>query len=237
MDTIWPVIWPEDFRQEDYTDGDLSRSSALAISSLRALTLNRVGQVRLTQRPFRPQQFDTYWYYQGSTMLDRHLRGRAGGNPGPVDRARRYVRLVAPVTKIEALTVDGKEVAPDSYEIQDGAYLVKKGDAWPKGCDLEVTYLSGYPVPVEGQYAAGLLAEEFAHGINDPDKCRLPRGVTDIARQGVTISIQSGLFPDGMTGLPEVDAFIYQWNPNGLKQKPTVHSPDISYGGAGGGRW
>jgi hypothetical protein len=58
-------------------------------------------------------------------------------------------------------------------------------------------------------------------------KCRLPTAVTSIARQGVTMEVSSGMFPDGMTGIREVDAFLSSINPNALRIPPKVWSPDL----------
>jgi hypothetical protein len=39
------------------------------------------------------------------------------------------------------------------------------------------------------------------------------------------MEIQSGVFPHGLTGIREVDAFIGLWNPNGLTAGAKVWSP------------
>ena len=58
-------------------------------------------------------------------------------------------------------------------------------------------------------------------------KCRLPQGVTSIVRQGVSFEIEGGAFPNGFTGIREVDAWIALWNPDGLRQQAKVYSPDL----------
>jgi hypothetical protein len=35
------------------------------------------------------------------------------------------------------------------------------------------------------------------------------------------------MFPDGMTGIREVDAYLTSINPNALRQPPRVWSPDM----------
>ena len=101
---------------------------------------------------------------------------------------------------------------------------------------MVVDYYSGVRPGMVAQMAAGLLAEEFLAGMGG-DECRLPRGVTEYSRMGVSITVEAGLFPDGMTNIPEVDAFIRNWNPHGLKTMPQVMSPDISRSPAGGRRY
>ena len=61
---------------------------------------------------------------------------------------------------------------------------------------FSVTYLNGYPVDGLGAYAAGVLAMEFAKACTG-GKCRLPAGVTSVARQGVSLQIATGAFPAG----------------------------------------
>ena len=44
---------------------------------------------------------------------------------------------------------------------------------------------------------------------------------------GITIEKAAGMFPEGVTGLPEIDAYLMLWNPFGLKVAPRVYSPDL----------
>ena len=37
------------------------------------------------------------------------------------------------------------------------------------------------------------------------------------------------MFPDGMTGIREVDAYLISINPNALKMPPMVWSPDVPW--------
>lgn len=229
---FWPVKFPENIGEDEYQEHEIQRAKNLAVSSLRQLTLNRVGGARIVANPCGMD-------HPGTWATHYEPLGRV--NPAAADikscmcryncacRPKQSVKLVAPASKINVVTVNGEALPPDSYRVERGAYLIRQdGKQWPV-CSpgFTVDYLSGHPVPIEGQYAAGALAAEFLLGMVKPDSCRLPRGVTQITRQGVSISVEAGLFPDGMTGIPEVDAFIYQWNPNGLKTRPRVYSPDM----------
>ena len=49
--------------------------------------------------------------------------------------------------------------------------------------------------------------------------------MTTVTRQGVSYDIAAGSFPNGMTGIREVDAYIALWNPNGLRQPVAVWYP------------
>lgn len=90
---------------------------------------------------------------------------------------------------------------------------------------FEVTYYRGAAPNEMTKFAAGLLAYEFYKACSG-GKCRLPAGVTQVTRQGVTMEIQTGMFPGGFTGIREVDAVIRIYNPHGLKRAPRVLSPD-----------
>src|SRR5690606_29937777 len=77
-----------------------------------------------------------------------------------------------------------------------------------------VTYINGYPPDDLAAYAVGVLAMEYAKACSGT-KCRLPIGTTSVVRQGVSIEIATGSFPNGMTGIREVDAWISLWRPEG----------------------
>jgi hypothetical protein len=79
------------------------------------------------------------------------------------------------------------------------------------------------------RYAAGMLAIEYYKACSGA-QCRLPSGVTNVSRAGLTMDIPSGLFPGGATGLREVDPIIRIYNPSGLKSPPRVMSPDSARG-------
>jgi hypothetical protein len=129
--------------------------------------------------------------------------------------------------------VDGVVLDESEYFL-DGSTLVRVGGEWPvtQNMDLpdtevgtfSVTYLNSFPVDGLGAYAAGILACEYAKACSG-GKCKLPSGVTEITRAGVTMTITSGAFPGGLTGIREVDAYIMAWNPTHLRSKPTVWSP------------
>ena len=93
---------------------------------------------------------------------------------------------------------------------------------------IGITYVPGIVPDAAGLWAAGVLACEYAKACSGAH-CRLPAAVTSIARQGVTFTMSSGMFEDGMTGIREVDAYLYSLNPNALTIPPMVWSPDVSW--------
>jgi hypothetical protein len=141
------------------------------------------------------------------------------------------VLLDMPVGRIDNVTVDGVALPNTAYRVEDGNRLVRlDGGRWPSctSGDFYVIYLNAYEVDVLGQDAGGLLAAEYLKLLtNAASKCRLPRGVTNVTRQGMSFEVSAGMFPNGVTNIPEVDMYIAQWNPHGLRTRPQVYSPDI----------
>lgn len=231
---VWPIdpaclteLW------DSYDDGTRARALALASSTLYRLTGYRVGGCPVKVRP-RPQKgFCAIPYDWGSayTFTPVNLNGNWTNLTCPPCGDPRLVNLPAPVGEISEVKVDGAVVPPTDYRIVDGHYLawVGAGDPpWPAEQDyvipdtqpgtFSVTYLNSYPVDSLGAYAAGLLTMEFAKACSgNATKCKLPSTVISIVRQGVSYDLSPGAFPDGKSGIREVDAYIEMWNPKGRR--------------------
>lgn len=153
---------------------------------------------------------------------------------GPLEQ----VLLPGPVGAVESVKVDGVTIDPSRYRIDDGHKLVATDPLlkWPTcqnmaaGIDqpgsFAVTYYQGSAPNDIIAFAAGTLAAEFYKACVGDKACRLPRGVTQVSRAGVSYEIDSNLFDNGMTRIPEIDAVILIYNPNRLKQQPRVRSVD-----------
>ncbi len=110
------------------------------------------------------------------------------------------------------------------------------GEEWPTCQDMNalpseegsfvVRYLPARAVDRLGAVAAGYLACEFAKACAGK-KCSLPLGTTSVTRAGVTMTLIPGAFPNGVTNIPVVDAYILTVNPNKLKQGPSIFSLDM----------
>lgn len=226
----WPIAWPGGNPPDGATLEQVRRAELLATVALRKLTLYRVGGEPLTVMPCagtccRPMRAS--WFYP--VLLENGMYANCfcsdGCNCGNVPS----VLLEGPVGYIVDVRVDGVALPPSSYRVEDGTRLVRlDGDSWPAcaGDHFTVTYLQGYEVDELGEFIGGILANEFLMALTDERKCRLPAETTSVARQGINLTFETGLFPGGVTGIREVDLYVQQWNPNGLKVKPTVWSPD-----------
>jgi hypothetical protein len=169
-----------------------------ALRTLRMLTLGRVGGDSITVLP------DT----------------TAFGRPDAI-------YLEAPVGAIDSVTVSGLPLVPTAYVVENGNLLVRTdGGGWPVGA-IAITYQNSYPADALAQRVAGVLALEYYRMISGGQKCRLSTRVTNVQRQGITMEIEPGLFPNNETGVPEVDHFIKQWNPSAAKVRSSVITPDL----------
>lgn len=147
--------------------------------------------------------------------------------------------LPGPVCEITAVTVGGLELEPEDYTLYDDSLLVFLNDTCPPCQNYNVaagevgswsvTYSIGTPVPVEVNYAAGLLACELAKSMIGDKTCALPDRVQAVARQGIDIAFFDPIAfaNEGLTGLPVVDSVIRAVNPYRLKSPSRVWSPDL----------
>jgi len=236
-------------------DPDLQdRSIALASATLHRLTGYRVGGCPVTVRPcvascLPAPPTGNYWMkrggYSGYTPYITPTGAwvnACGCRPDNCScDTMCEVKLPPPVGDVYEVRLGGGIVAADQYRV-DGSTLVWIGDQsgcpWPACQDMAadptemgtdtfaVTYLNSWEVDGMGAYAAGVLAAEFANACVG-NKCRLPATVTAVSRQGITYEVTAGAFPNGTTGIREVDAYIGLWNPQGLRQEPQVWSPDV----------
>jgi len=141
----------------------------------------------------------------------------------------RSIELIGyPVIAITSLTIDGATVPPTDYELRDESRLcpVRRPDGsmlqirrW-QDMTLPITevgthqieYTWGEAPPPEGVTAAAILGYEIALSWTPSTlgACRLPKRVTSITRQGITMALIDPLtlFKDGMVGVPEVDLWM-----------------------------
>jgi hypothetical protein len=154
-----------------------------------------------------------------------------------------------PIKSITEVKIDGVVVDPVTYRLDGNRWLTRTRDpaepseylSWPtcQADDLpdtesgtfSVTYNYGADPPLSGIDAATELACELYKACNSgAGECKLPSGTTRVIRQGVVIErlafsawgLQDGIW---RTGLPRVDAFLNNVNPDRLLRRPAIWSP------------
>jgi hypothetical protein len=225
---------------------------AFATEVLWSLTGQRFGFTSVKLRPWHNDASDTPfpdgWLSWPGTQVPPLGAGGAGAYYGLSDffgfafgtgcGMFQEIRLPAPVHAITEVRIDGVVLTPTAYRLDNSRILVRvDGSTWPSANNFSkadtqsgtwsITAQYGESVPTGAAIAIGELACEFVRGLNGSD-CRLPRGVTQLARQGVTISMPTinDQFKDGLTGLYFVDMFIRTWNPKGLRSRAQAYSID-----------
>lgn len=142
------------------------------------------------------------------------------------------LKLPGPVASIDSVTVDGETLDPGAYRVDNWSLLVRvDGGDWPTCQDLTeptfvIEYRRGRPVPEHGQIAAGVLACELAKDACGDRSCRLPRRVSSIDRQGVSVVFDD--FNDldkGGTGIWLIDSWVSSVTQP--KRRGRVRSPDL----------
>ena len=246
-DTCWPVDSSCCDDWNTYDGGTQSRAVALAVATLRSLTAYRVGGCPVTVRPCAARCWPSdQGYWTGGMYSPVLYAGTWVNSCGcPADgcscTALCRAALPPPVGAVGEVKVDGVVLPPTAYTVQEGRYLIRlDGGCWPACQDLtlpdtdadtfSVTYQNSAPVDGLLSYAAGVLACEFAKACTGA-ACRLPAGVTSVVRQGVAYTVGGGMFPDGSTGIREVDAVVRLWNPQAIRQW-AIWSPDTGVNGA-----
>jgi hypothetical protein len=231
---IWPVEWPVS-ANADALDPDIrDRAETYAANTMRFLTLNRVGGNPITVMPsartcrspiMRLNMFSPVPFYASAYDLRS-----CNCSMGCACARIRHVTLDGPVGRIDEVKIDGVALDPSAYHVEDTLLVRNDGGEWPAcaGKNFTVTYLNGYPVDDMGQFVAGILAAEFVKAITSDKKCRLPSTITTMSRQGISYDLTKGMFVDGVTGIPEVDAYVVLWNPHGMRTRPAVYSPDLN---------
>jgi hypothetical protein len=246
----WPVTWVCDVSCESPTV--TAQAVELATEVVWALTGRQFGLCTVTLRPCRRECTDFPWpdggysQWAGSSWLSpalisgqwfnvvcgRCTRGCSCSNVSEI-------LLPAPVHDIIQVKIDGVIVTGSDYRLDDNRILVLLDGDWPTCNDLSlpdtepntwsVTARYGLEVPAGGAWAVGELACELVRAHNGED-CRLPRNVTQLVRQGVTIQFPNviELLNEGLTGLYLVDQFVNTWNPSHLRRRSGVYSVDQS---------
>lgn len=244
----WPVTWTCDL--DTLNPAVTGAAVSMATETLWSLTGMRFGTCQVTLRPCAREcqtggfydDFGPPWassYPQPALVGGLWFNLTCGSCPGdcsctPVSE----VRLPAPVDTIVEVKIDGTPLVSGAYRVDNNRLLVRTdGGVWPRCNDLNledteagtwsVTATYGESLPAGAALAVGQLACEIARAAAGGD-CKLPAGVQQLIRQGVTISYPDvgELFKQGRTGLYLVDMFVQAWNPYNLRQRSRVYNVD-----------
>lgn len=241
-----PVVGTGDgeVTQDVYDAALLQRNNAedLAVSVMWALSGRQFGVFETTVRPCpqrgvwgwgRWELLDPVAYSFVLTLDAGHWFSWPCGCVGRCTvSGPRVVHLPGPVQVITAVTVDGVALDPAEYQLEGDA-LYRKGAWWPRqdlGRPLgehhtwSVTYTRGIPAPAGTDKLVGILAREFIAACDGDKKCRPPRNVKSVSRQGVTYDMYDarGMYNLGQTGIAEIDLWLQAVNPSALMQTGTV---------------
>jgi hypothetical protein len=249
-DFCWPVDTScvSDWDSEDYTDAERAQAVAAAQQTLVMLTAGQVGGCPVTVRPCsercRRRTWETYPVagpgggapWRPFLVSGEWINIGCGHQSGCGCLGARELRL-GRASSVQQVMVDGAVLDPSAWRLDPGGLLVRTdGDSWPLCQDMtapdtetgtwSVTYTLGAPVDGLGALAAGALAGEYLQ-LCTGGPCSLPDTVSQIQRQGVTITITPGAFPNGLTGIRQVDMYVQRYNPNKLARVSGVYSPDV----------
>lgn len=241
----WPCRWTCDVSTESPTA--TGEAVAFATEVLWSLTGQRFGFTTLKLRPVCDNHLSTPypdgwqpWPGTGG-FSDVGTSWWGWSNywfvMGPCQSCTE-VTLPGPVHAVIEVKVNGVVLSTSAYRVDGGRQLVRiDGSVWPDVNNLTlpdtgpgtwtVTAQYGESVPSGAAVAIGELACEYLRALRGDD-CRLPRTVTQLARQGVTITMpdMASQFENGLTGLYFSDLFIRTWNPNKLSGRARVYSVD-----------
>lgn len=228
---------------DDFDPNVQARATALAVTSLRALTGYRVGGCPVDVRPCLSRCGTTNPYAYGGGQFHPYQRGGLWFNGcGCVTDCScgSLCEVVLPgmVSDVLAVTLDGNDLPRDEvWRVDDGRRLVRTdGLCWPACQDMSapadglgsfvVTFQPGAVPDALGRLAAGLLAHQFALACTGA-QCLLPSSVETLTRGTTTYKLAADQFAGGLTGIREVDVYVRRWNPHGLAAPSTIWSPDV----------
>lgn len=252
-----PCDWPVDTTcipgwATDYTNEQRSRAISWATFILDALTGHQFAQCPVTVRPCGTgcgSHVPGYMTWPAGTpgpWMQPYIAGglwrncMCGGGCTCLPACR--AELGIPVAEITEVKVNGLVLDESAYAMI-GKHIARidGGECWPSCQDpavpdtetgtFSVTFRPGRALPVAGQIAAGALAGEFIKACAGA-ACGLPAQVASLTRQGVDVEFVSptDVLTDGLTGIRDVDLFVSAVNPQRLRRRSAVLSPDTRRG-------
>lgn len=211
-----------------------------AVDRLWRWTRQRYGACPVSVRPCK-KRCGEYGYGIGGPVLiagqfTNLICGRCGDDCSCQSVSE--VILPGPIAEPTEILIDGDVLDLSAVRVDDYIRLVRiDGGSFPTCQDLseeptevgtwQVTYNRGTPVPPGGNLVAGILACEYAKALCQDSSCRLPKRVTTVTRQGLTMGILDNFdgLKEGFTGIWEIDDWIASQNM--AFYEASVSSPEI----------
>ncbi len=250
-----PCRWPADYTCVDLTTEQAAVTGNLvdgATELLWALSGRQFGECAVVLRPCRRECASTYpadlmasdlWPHPAK--IDGEWLNLACGSCGTSCSCTEVEQVVlpSPVTRVVQIIIDGVELDPSAYRVDDRRFVVRQdGGRWPMCQDLSkpagepgtwtFKVFFGREVPALGQLALGELVGEFAKSCGGL-ACDVPPNWGSISQQGLTINRDQPVNVGDLDTIPEealpmVRAFLRAFNPNRLNSRSRVRSPDIT---------
>jgi hypothetical protein len=155
----------------------------------------------------------------------------AGSYPGVTHPEPIAIKLPRNPVAIVSVVEDGVTLDPDAYRVNRAGWLERVDGAHWRTCGdvTQVTYTFGEPPPEGGVQAVVTLAVQLMLDLVQDGKCRLPARVTNITRQGVSVSVMDPMdfLSNGRTGFYSIDLWLAAVNPDRRPMRGHVWSPDI----------
>lgn len=211
------------------------------------------GECQITFRP-KVSCGCGWWWWNGyrpvATWGDSSSGGGTANNCTCGGHVPQVDLGVYPVTSIDAVRINGVDLNPDLFHIDEYRFLVADngntfptmqnlfsvpgaaGDAAPEWV-FEVTVNYGQPVPMLAKRAAARLACELIKDGCLDIPCQLPARVISYVRQGISAQVQSSqdILNQGLIGILEIDLALRAYNPSHLQSPSFIWSPDLVQGG------
>lgn len=201
------------------TDDQLQGALLRASEMLWALTGRRwygggcTETARLVSRPTPGAPYSPSWGTCGCWDAPAGTWQRHVDEPAVIRLPR------SPITAVTSIVEDGVTLPPSAYVAGRSGWVERVDGLRWRVCaaDTVITYTHGEPPPAGGRDAAVTLGVEFARDQYGLEGCRLPKRVTSLTRQGVTMSMidPQDYLDQGLTGLVTVDLWIKAVNPDG----------------------
>ena len=132
-----------------------------------------------------------------------------------------------PITNVDEVMI-GSDPVTYHAELPGGLVWLDDSRPWPLDGTAAITYRHGIGPPTGGVQSAVSLTLELGKARVDPGNCKLPKRITNLQREGVTVAmLDAGEHLDKhRTGLLDVDAWLDSVNPNRLVRRTSAWSPD-----------